>query len=194
MEHSEIEISINSRRFLLKLARDTITDYLSDLYMRKYKASKLSVEVTQESGAFVSLYKFDQLRGCIGRFNSERPLFRLIQELAINSAFRDYRFDPVTFDELNDIEIEISILSPLKKISSINEFNPAQHGIYITKGGKSGTFLPQVATKTNWSKEQLLSHCSRDKAGLGWDGWKNAELYIYSTLIISENDFRDTIK
>ncbi len=188
MEDAGIQISLSNRKFLLELSRETITNHLKKIHLPEYLPAKLSPEITIESGTFVSLHKHGELRGCIGRFVSEDPLYLLVQEMAIASAFRDPRFDPVVKEELKDIEIEISVLSPLRKITSINEFDIFQHGIYIKKGNKSGTFLPQVAMKTQWTKEQLLGHCSRDKAGLGWNGWKNAELFIYSTLIFNEKD------
>lgn len=189
MKESLIQISITNRKFLLQLARDSITNHLTKSPLPEYEPDELSAEITStKTGAFVSLHKDDQLRGCLGRFISDEPLYSLIQKMAIASAFRDSRFDPLLITELKDIEIEISVLSPLKKINSINEFDHLQHGIYIKKGIKSGTFLPQVAKKMNWSKEQLLGHCSRYKAGLGWHGWKKAELYIYSAIIFSENN------
>ena len=88
--------------------------------------------------------------------------------------------------ELEYIEIEISVLTPLQKISSIDEFELGKHGIYMKKDGHSGTFLPQVAEETGWSTEEFLGHCARDKAGIGWDGWKEADLYIYEAIIFGE--------
>jgi AMMECR1 domain-containing protein len=79
----------------------------------------------------------------------------------------------------------------MKKITSVEDFIPGKHGIYIKKGNRSGTFLPQVAGETGWSREELLGHCSRDKAGIGWDGWKEAELFIYEAVVFSEQDFND---
>ena len=88
--------------------------------------------------------------------------------------------------ELGQIDIEISVLSPLKKIQSPNEIILGKHGIYIKKGFYSGTFLPQVATETGWTKDEFLGHCARDKAGIGWDGWKQADLYTYEACVFSE--------
>ena len=116
-------------------------------------------------------------------------MYKVVRDMAISASTKDYRFDPVTTDELKDIEIEISVLTPLKKIDSIDEFELGKQGIYIKKGFSAGTFLPQVAESTGWSKEEFLGHCARDKAGLGWDGWKDAALYTYEAIIIEENDF-----
>ena len=109
--------------------------------------------------------------------------------MAISAATRDYRFTPVKKEEIKDLELEISVLTPMKKIESIDEIVLGKHGIYIKKGGMGGTFLPQVATQTGWTKEEFLGHCSRDKARLAWDGWKDADIYTYEALVISEQDF-----
>jgi hypothetical protein len=87
---------------------------------------------------------------------------------------------------VKDLKIEISVLTPMRKIDSIDEFQLGKHGIYIRKGGRSGTFLPQVAQETGWTKEEFLGHCAQDKAGIGWDGWKDADLYVYEALVFGE--------
>jgi AmmeMemoRadiSam system protein A len=106
-------------------------------------------------------------------------------EMAQSAAFNDPRFSPLSFDELNEIDIEISVLTPLKKIKSIDEIQLGKHGIYIKKGLRSGTFLPQVATETGWTLEEFLGHCAQDKAGIGYYGWKDpdTEIYIYEAII-----------
>jgi hypothetical protein len=109
----------------------------------------------------------------------------MVEEMTVSAASHDSRFRPVEPEELHDIDIEISALSPLKKIDDINEIELGKHGIYIEDGYYSGVFLPQVATETGWSKEEFLGHCSRDKAGLDWDGWKTANLYIFTATVFS---------
>ncbi|MDX1285180.1 MAG: AMMECR1 domain-containing protein, partial [Draconibacterium sp.] len=89
-------------------------------------------------------------------------------------------------EELENMKLEISVLSPLKKIKSADEIILGKHGIYIKQGMNTGTFLPQVASKTGWDKNEFLGRCSRDKAGLGWEGWKTAELYTYEAVIFKE--------
>jgi len=126
------------------------------------------------------------LRGCVGSFSQNTPLYKVIEEMAIASAIHDTRFNPVTKSEFEKIKIEISVLTPLKKISSIKEIILGKHGIYIKKGYNSGTFLPQVATETGWTVEDFVGRCSQDKAGIGWDGWKNAELYTYEAIVFNE--------
>jgi hypothetical protein len=108
--------------------------------------------------------------------------------MAIAAATEDYRFPQVQPDEIAGLEIEISALTPMRKIASIDEIKLGRHGIYIKKGNRSGTFLPQVATETGWTKEEFLGHCARDKAGLAWDGWKDAEIYVFEATVFSEEE------
>ncbi|EGN56483.1 AMMECR1 domain protein [Hallella multisaccharivorax DSM 17128] len=134
-------------------------------------------------GVFVTLTEHGKLRGCIGHFGEDVPLGMLTQEMAHAAAFEDPRFQPVSVEELDDIQIEISVLTPLRRIRSIDEFHYGKQGIYMRKGWRSGTFLPQVADEVNWTKEEFLGHCAQDKAGIGWDGWKTAELYTYEAIV-----------
>ena len=134
-------------------------------------------------GAFVSLHKNGRLRGCIGHFGEDIPLHEIVAEMARAAAFEDPRFLNVTREEFDDLEIEISVLTPMRRIYSLDEFELHRHGIYIRKGFNSGTYLPQVADEVNWTKEEFVSHCSQDKARLGWDGWKEAELYVYEAIV-----------
>ena len=137
-------------------------------------------------GAFVTLKTDGNLRGCIGRFISSDPLYEVVNASAVSSAFEDPRFTPLTAQEYEKVDIEITVLGPMKKIKSINEIILGKHGIYIKKDFRSGTMLPQVATEYGWTVEEFLGHTSRDKAGLGWDGWKDAEIYIYDGLVLEE--------
>ena len=143
----------------------------------------LHSSLKQKCGAFVSLHKHGRLRGCIGHFGEDVPLHEIVAEMARAAAFEDPRFMPVTADELADIDIEISVLTPMRRIQSLDEFELHRHGIYIRKGYRSGTYLPQVADEVNWTKEEFVSHCAQDKAGIGWDGWKDAELYVYEAIV-----------
>jgi AmmeMemoRadiSam system protein A len=106
--------------------------------------------------------------------------------MAREAAFMDPRFSPLSRDEFEKINIEISVLSPLRKISSIEEITLGKHGVYIKKGTRSGTFLPQVADSRDWTLSDFLGHISRDKAGLGWTGWKDAEIYVYEAFVFGE--------
>jgi len=134
-------------------------------------------------GAFVSVYVEEKLRGCLGSFSEDRSLVDTVERMARAAATEDHRFSPVLPGEFGDMEIEISVLTPRKAVYDIKEIVPGKHGIYIRKGDRAGTFLPQVAAKQGWDLEQFLGYCSRDKAGLGWDGWRDAELYTYEAHI-----------
>ncbi len=140
----------------------------------------------EKAGAFVTLKTGSALRGCIGIFESEKPLYRVVQEMAVASSTQDPRFRPVRPGELEDIRIEISVLTPMRKITDIQEIRLGKHGILIQKGLRRGTFLPQVATETGWTLEEFLGHCAEDKAGIGWNGWKDADIFIYEALIFEE--------
>lgn len=168
------------------MARQTLKIYLASNKLPEFNDTDLSENIRSECGAFVSLYKNHELRGCIGRFVTNEPLWNIVQQMAIASATMDTRFSKVSLNELKDIKIEISVLTPLKKIELIEEIEMGKHGIYIVKGNRTGTFLPQVATDTGWSREAFLSHCARDKAGIGWNGWKDAEIFIYEAIVFSE--------
>ena len=139
-------------------------------------------------GVFVTLHLNGRLRGCIGRFTSDDTLAETIREMAQSAAFHDPRFPSLSRSEAHQIDIEVSVLSPLKKIESIDEFKLGRDGIYIIKGHYHGTFLPQVAKETGWNTEEFLGHCARDKAGIGWDGWKDADLYSYQTEVVNESE------
>lgn len=182
---SDFNLSDEDKTILLKLARNTIKNYL-EKKKNEIDSAIFSKSIKVPCGAFVTLYLNDSLRGCIGNFSQSTPLYKVIEEMAVASAMHDTRFNPVSKSELDSIKIEISVLTPLKKISSINEITIGKHGIYIKKGFHSGTFLPQVAAETGWTAEEFVGHCSQDKAGIGWDGWKNAELYTYKAIVFNE--------
>jgi MEMO1 family protein len=187
-------LSTKEKIQLLKLARTTLENQLRNQSFTPVDEPQLSEALKTPCGAFVTLHKKGQLRGCVGRFKVTEPLYKVVQQMAIAAAFQDNRFQPVELFEMKDIEMEISVLTPLKRIKSIDEFELGKQGIYIVKGYNSGTFLPQVAHDTKWSKEEFLGHCARDKAGIGWDGWKNAELYTYEALVFSERELLNTQK
>ena len=173
---------------LLKLARGAIDFWLLNQCFEPVNDSHFSDALKAPCGAFVTLHKKGRLRGCIGRFITNDPLYKVVQQMAVAAAFQDYRFDPVEKTEMGEIDVEISVLTPLKRISNIDEFQLGKQGIYMVKGQSSGTFLPQVATDTGWTKEEFLGHCARDKAGIGRDGWKDAELYTYEAIVFGEKE------
>lgn len=189
MAEIKFEFTEKEKQELLKIARSTIETYLTTANVPDVDKSKLTPLMLENCGAFVTLHKDGELRGCIGRFSASESLYKVVQQMAIAAATQDHRFAVVTPDEMKTIDVEISVLTPMHKISSIDEIELGKHGIYIKKGFYSGTFLPQVATETGWTKEEFLGYCSRNKAGLGWDGWKDADIYIYEALVFGEKDF-----
>lgn len=174
------------KEILLQIARRTIQNKLNHSSLPVYDEKGLTDALKMPCGAFVTINEGGKLRGCIGHFGSDQPLYSVVAEMAEAAAFEDPRFYPLQPGELTKIGIEISVLSPMKRIYSIDEFTLGKQGIYMSKGTQSGTFLPQVAEETNWSKEVFLEHCAHDKAGLSWDGWKDADLYTYEAVVFNE--------
>jgi AmmeMemoRadiSam system protein B/AmmeMemoRadiSam system protein A len=173
------------KKELLRIARTTLERYLRG---EKVSAERPKSErLVEKTGVFVTLKKHGELRGCIGYIQGVEPLYKAVATMAINSATEDPRFPPVRPEELKEIEIEITVLSPLKRISDVKEIVVGKHGIYIKRGFYSGLLLPQVATENNWTREEFLNHTCL-KAGLPPSAWKdkNTEIYIFTGEIIKE--------
>ena len=186
LQEDVFELHAEDQEALTRIAHETLESYIHRGIIPDIDPKKLSHRLLISTGAFVSLYINEKLRGCIGKFKSDEPLYKVVQEMTVSSATHDYRFSRVERKETPEVRIEISVLTPLKRIESIDEIQLGRHGIYIKKGSSSGTYLPQVASSTGWTVEEFVSHCSRDKAGLGPEGWRNAELYTYEAIIIKE--------
>jgi len=171
-------LSEGDKKTLLGIARETI-----EAAVTGRAAPDVAVEseaLKAPCGAFVTLKNGGRLRGCIGTFVAHGPLHETIREMA-STATRDPRFlgDPVTAGELDRIDIEISVLSPLETVDDpLEDIELGRHGIYVQGPYGSGCFLPQVATETGWSKEEFLSHCCAGKAGLPPDAWKSPEVTV----------------
>ena len=174
---------------LLELARQTIEFYLET---KETPAVKIdSPALNQKQGVFVTLEKNDELRGCIGTFSQETPIFKNVQEMAISAATADTRFSPVTADELKDIQIEISILSIPQKISDLSQIQMGQDGVIIKKDSLQGTFLPQVA-ETIPQKEEFLAELCRQKLGLPSNCYQDqdTEIFTYTAQVFAEEIIR----
>jgi AmmeMemoRadiSam system protein A len=186
-KEGRIMFSEKAKEKLLQIARDTIEAHLKGLKAPEFETDLDELEA--KSGCFVTLRNKGRLRGCIGCFTSDKPLYRTVQDMAISST-QDSRFvyNPVTLDEMQEIEIEISVLSPLKRISSPDEIELGVHGVWIKKGFRSGVFLPQVAHETGWDKKTFLENLCTHKAGLAKDAYKDpeTELYTFTVEIIEE--------
>ncbi len=161
------------RHALLKVAHDTVEAVITGKRVPVVEAD--DPDLSTHCGCFVTLKNHDQLRGCSRQFIADKPLVNMVVEMAKASATGDPRFldDPITPEELPDLDIEISVLSPLKKTTDPLSLRLGIDGIYIKRGYFSGCFLPQVATETGWSKEEFLSYCCSHKAGLPPDAWKD---------------------
>ncbi|MDY0098387.1 MAG: AmmeMemoRadiSam system protein B [Bacteroidales bacterium] len=183
---NSINFSEKEKDELLSLARNNIKSILYNNKGIDPDPEKMPAIFKEPLGAFVTLKLKGKLRGCIGRFLSSDPLYEAILESSRSSAFEDPRFSPLTKEEFENADLEITVLGPLKKINSINEIVLGKHGIYIKKDFRSGTMLPQVATENGWTLEEFLGYTSRDKAGLGWLGWKDAEISVYEGIVLEE--------
>lgn len=175
----------DEKKQLFSLARNSIMARFDNV-KGPQDAENLSPRLGEQLGVFVTLKVDGALRGCIGRFVSSDPLYEAVKSSAVSSAFGDPRFTPLSREEFEKANIEITVLGPLQKIDSINDLVLGRHGIYIKKDNRSGTMLPQVATENGWTREQFLGYTSRDKVGIGWDGWKEAELYVYDGIVLEE--------
>lgn len=173
---------------LLKLARGVLEDYVKN--GKTATPETLGIELTpgmkRVMGAFVTLNENGELRGCIGEIFPRRPLYKAVMDHAVNAAVHDYRFRPVTADELPEIEMDISALTPPRPVDSYNNIMLGKHGMVLEKNGRSAVFLPQVAPEQGWNLEQTLSHLAM-KAGLPADAWKDgASFTVFEAIVFSE--------
>lgn len=189
-EEFELKLNEDEKKELLTIVRKTLENYLNNKKIPDFKIT--SENLKKRYGVFVTLNKFGELRGCIGYIEGIKPLYEGVIDNAINAALRDPRFPPVSLKELKDIKIEITILSPLKKIDDINKIVVGKHGIFIKKGFYQGLLLPQVATEYGWDRETFLKHTCL-KAGLNPDAYKDkdTEIYIFEGLIINEEEIKE---
>lgn len=179
------DLSEAEKTLLINRARESIGSIFTKKIISANEAL-LPLALKTHTGAFVSIYRDNHLAGCIGHIGEEEPLWQVVDRVAKSAAIEDTRFKPLVHEEYHDIQIEISVLTPARKITDISEIIPGKHGILIKKGQQQGTFLPQVASRMNWSVLEMLEHCARDKVKIGADGWKEADIYIYEALVFSD--------
>lgn len=141
----------------------------------------------EKRGAFVTLKKRGRLRGCIGYIEPGKSLAKTVEEMAAAAAFQDPRFPPLRMEELKDLSLEVSVLTPLRRVSDVGEIEIGTHGLYIRRGGRAGLLLPQVATEWRWDRDTFLKETCR-KAGLAPDAWKDpeTEIYLFSADVFGE--------
>jgi AmmeMemoRadiSam system protein B/AmmeMemoRadiSam system protein A len=174
----DLGLTKEERTELHEIARKAIKARLTSGASLPRGVETASPKLKEPRGAFVTLYRKGELRGCIGQIVPKMPLGEAVAAMAQEAAFRDPRFTPVRNEELDDLNIEISVLTPLQKIDSTDEIEVGKHGIVIVRGGSMGLLLPQVATEYNWDRNEFLEHCCL-KAGLPRNSWKDKETEIY---------------
>ena len=180
-----MNLTKEEKGLLLAIARESIE---AGVIGQKVSRREVAADFLKEkTGAFVTLKKHERLRGCIGFIRGEKPLYETVEEMAQAAAFRDPRFGPVQKGELDDLAIEISVLTPLEEIHDVGEIEVGRHGIYLVKGFHSGLLLPQVASEYNWDRTTFLRETCH-KAGLPQDAWEDpdAKIYIFSATVFSE--------
>ena len=181
------ELDAQEKKRLLEVARQTIEERVRGQEPRPQAADLEGLAL--ERGAFVTIHRRGQLRGCIGNFVSQGPLVRTVQEMAVAAAVHDPRFPPVGPGELTDIDLEISVLSPLREIKDVAEIEVGRHGIYIISPRGRGVLLPQVATEQDWDRDTFLDHTCL-KAGLRPGCWRDpsTRILIFSAQVFGELD------
>jgi len=179
-------LSKDQKDILLKIARNTVALYVSEGEV--FNPQVDDPELKQVQGVFVTLHKDGRLRGCIGSIIGDKPLYLGVRDMAISSATQDPRFSKVTKDELDKIDIEISVLTPLRKIFDPEEIMVGTHGVLVRKGFRSGVYLPQVAIETNWTRDQFMDSLCADKARIDRDAWRKGEcdIFIFSAEVFGE--------
>jgi len=185
MEPPNMPLTTSEKETLLKIARRSI-----ETYVRENAALEINVpspSLFDSAGAFVSLHKEGNLRGCIGTFASPEPLYVTVRDMAVAACSRDPRFVPVEADELDSISIEVSVLTPLREITDISEIEVGRHGLFITKEKFRGVLLPQVAVEHGFDREKFLEETCL-KAGLEPDDWKyDSKIFVFEAEVIRED-------
>lgn len=174
---------------LLEIAKKAVENFIKHNSLPEFSVGNFP-RLKLPQGAFVTLKKQGELRGCIGHFGQNLPLFEVVAQMAIAAATKDGRFLPVTPDELPELEYEISVLSPLKRIKKVKEIVLGTHGVKLVQGERQGIFLPQVASETGWPLEEFLGQICSQKMGLSPDCWKDplTEIYTFTAQVFSEKD------
>ena len=184
-DEAKMNLSDADKKLLLQMARASIEAHLLDKPLPALETVPRSLG--EPRGAFVSLHRKGQLRGCIGYLEAVKPLGQTVREMAASAAFHDPRFRPLGREELNDLEVEISVLSPMRLIKNIDEIQVGTHGLYIVQGPGRGLLLPQVATEYKWDRLTFLQQTCC-KAGLAPDAWKDpgTKIYLFTAEILSD--------
>ena len=180
-----LELDDRQRELLLKIAREAVENAVSGSPPGQYSID--DPVLNTECGAFVTIHNTGNLRGCIGNITAATPLWMTVMNMAVEASTGDPRFPPITPGELEDIDIEISALSPLWKIKDIKEIEVGKHGIIVKKGFNQGLLLPQVATENGFDRISFLEHTCL-KAGLARNCYRDGdcEIHIFSATVFGE--------
>lgn len=185
MDTSEAILDESAQKELLALTRATLETYFRTGQAPEYHTENPAL--LRRAGAFVTLHKGEDLRGCIGLLYGKDELYRTVQHCALSAALEDNRFDPVSQKEIPDLTIEISVLSAFECVTDVNLIEVGRHGLIISLGGARGLLLPQVAAKYHWDRETFLAQTCR-KAGLPAQAWHRteAQIQIFEAQVFSE--------
>jgi uncharacterized protein len=179
-------LDADDRRVLLEIAREAIRLRLSAAPSPRPHAP--SERLSRSGAAFVTLRRGDQLRGCIGHVEADRPLVDVIVRAAVAAALEDPRFPPVTAAELDEISIEISVLGPMRPVTDPLTIEVGRHGLVVQSGTKRGLLLPQVPTEWGWDRETFLGQLCL-KAGLPRGAWRTgAEILCFEADVFGERN------
>jgi AmmeMemoRadiSam system protein A len=172
---------------LVSLARITLESYYATGKIPEYYTSRH--DLRRRAGAFVTLRRKGELRGCIGQLIPDRELYRIVQQCAVSAAVEDPRFAPVVPEELPEISIEISVLTPFRRVRDVKEIQLGRHGLFVVNGASRGLLLPQVAEEHNLDVPAFLEQTCR-KAGLPESAWQDpvTEIFVFEAQIICEDD------
>jgi AmmeMemoRadiSam system protein B/AmmeMemoRadiSam system protein A len=178
------ELTAEQKETLLHFARKSLQMYLGSETLPLFRDT--DPVFYSNCGAFVTLKKQGNLRGCIGHLESDTKMYRIVGKMAISAATKDPRFSPLEARDLNDVHIEISLLTPYRPVASFNDIVVGQHGVLLKKFGQYAVFLPQVATEQGWDRNQMLDHLCR-KAGFDESCWrKNASFEVFEAMVFEE--------
>ncbi len=176
-------LSEKEKSELKELAKLALYEAVTHNKRAEIDPDKLSPKLKEKLGAFVTLHLEKKLKGCIGRFEPDKPLYDVVIDMAIAASRHDTRFTPLKADELHYTDIKLSILTPRVRVSSIDDIEIGRDGIYVKFGERNGTYLPHVATEMNWSKEEFFRSCCQDKAGIDPKNCKDAQIYTYEAIV-----------
>jgi AmmeMemoRadiSam system protein A len=183
----QFSLTGHEKNELLALARKSVEYAVRE--KKAYEPTASASEVlNEERGGFVTLRKSGELRGCIGYTSAAEPLYLTVRDTATLAALRDTRFQPVSVSELPQLEYEVSVLSPLRRVQDIRQIKVGQHGLLMKNGRYEGLLLPQVPVEEKWDRQRFLEETCA-KAGMRSNCWKdeNTDIFMFTAMVFGEN-------